>query len=104
MSNLDLDPVELDRYSRHIIMDEVGPEGQARLLDASVLVLGAGGLGSPVIQYLAAAGVGRLGFVDDDVVERSNLQRQIIHGDDDTLEDGRYKVNLDKLEEAYEKQ
>ncbi|WP_418283041.1 SAMP-activating enzyme E1 [Halorubrum sp. DTA98] len=80
---LSLDSTQLDRYSRHIIMDEVGPEGQKRLLDGRVLVLGAGGLGAPVIQYLAAAGVGTLGIVDDDVVERSNLQRQIVHGDDD---------------------
>lgn len=70
-------------------MDDVGPSGQQRLLDGAVLVIGAGGLGSPVIQYLAAAGVGTLGIVDDDVVERSNLQRQIIHGDDDI---GRPKV------------
>ncbi len=70
-------------------MDDVGPAGQQRLLDADVLVIGAGGLGSPVIQYLAAAGVGTLGIVDDDVVERSNLQRQIIHGDNDI---GRSKV------------
>ncbi len=83
MSDLRLDPTQLDRYSRHIIMDEVGPEGQARLLEGRVLVVGAGGLGSPVIQYLAAAGVGTLGIADDDVVERSNLQRQIIHGDAD---------------------
>jgi len=59
MSDLDLDPTQLDRYSRHIIMDDVGPEGQKALLDAEVLVLGAGGLGAPIIQYLAAAGVGR---------------------------------------------
>ncbi|UTF53242.1 SAMP-activating enzyme E1 [Natronosalvus rutilus] len=90
MSDLRLDPTQLDRYSRHVIMDEVGPEGQQRLLEGSVLVVGAGGLGSPAIQYLAAAGVGRLGIVDDDVVERSNLQRQIIHGDDDV---GRPKVD-----------
>ncbi len=89
MSDLRLDATQLDRYSRHVIMDEIGPEGQQRLLDASVLVVGAGGLGSPAIQYLAAAGVGRLGIVDDDVVERSNLQRQIVHGDDDV---GRPKV------------
>jgi len=90
MSGLDLDPTQLDRYSRHIIMDDVGPEGQAALLDADVLVLGAGGLGSPVLQYLAAAGVGTLGVADDDVVERSNLQRQTIHGTDDV---GRPKVD-----------
>jgi adenylyltransferase/sulfurtransferase len=89
MSDLNLDPVQLDRYSRHVIMDDVGPEGQKRLLDADVLVVGGGGLGSPAIQYLAAAGVGRLGVADDDVVERSNLQRQVIHGDADV---GRPKV------------
>ncbi len=83
MSDLNLDPVQLDRYSRHIIMDGIGPAGQKRLLDADVLVVGAGGLGSPIIQYLAAAGVGRLGIADDDVVERSNLQRQVIHADAD---------------------
>ena len=90
MSGLDLDATQLDRYSRHIIMDDVGPEGQRSLLDTEILVLGAGGLGSPVIQYLAAAGVGTLGIADDDVVELSNLQRQILHGDDDV---GRKKVD-----------
>lgn len=90
MSDLDLDPSQLDRYSRHIIMDDVGPEGQKALLDAQVLVLGAGGLGAPIIQYLAAAGVGTLGIADDDEVELSNLQRQVIHGDDDV---GRKKVD-----------
>lgn len=89
MTDLDLDPVQLDRYSRHIFLDGVGSAGQAALLDANVLVVGAGGLGSPIIQYLAAAGVGTLGIVDDDVVERSNLQRQIIHRDADI---GRPKV------------
>jgi adenylyltransferase/sulfurtransferase len=89
MSGLSLDPTQLDRYSRHIIMDEVGPEGQQALLDAAVLVVGAGGLGAPVIQYLAAAGVGELGIADDDEVELSNLQRQVIHGNDDV---GRPKV------------
>jgi len=89
MSGLDLDPTQLDRYSRHIIMDDVGPGGQAALLDADVLVLGAGGLGSPILQYLAAAGVGTLGVADDDTVELSNLQRQTIHGVDDV---GRKKV------------
>ncbi|MDZ7745356.1 MAG: molybdopterin-synthase adenylyltransferase MoeB [Halobacteriales archaeon] len=81
--SLSLDATQLDRYSRHIIMDEIGPEGQSKLLDSRVLCIGAGGLGSPVIQYLAAAGVGTLGIADDDVVERSNLQRQIIHADAD---------------------
>lgn len=81
--SLDLNPTQLDRYSRHVVMDDVGPEGQARLLDAAVLCVGAGGLGSPVIQYLAAAGVGTLGIADEDVVELSNLQRQVIHGSDD---------------------
>jgi SAMP-activating enzyme len=90
MSELRLDATQLDRYSRHVIMDEIGPKGQQRLLEGSVLVVGAGGLGSPAIQYLAAAGIGRLGIVDDDVVERSNLQRQIVHGDDDV---GRPKVD-----------
>ncbi|WP_181692712.1 molybdopterin-synthase adenylyltransferase MoeB [Natronomonas sp. LN261] len=89
MAGLALDADQLDRYSRHIIMDDVGPAGQARLLDSEVLCIGAGGLGSPVIQYLAAAGVGTLGIADDDVVERSNLQRQVIHGDPDV---GRPKV------------
>jgi adenylyltransferase/sulfurtransferase len=90
MSGLNLAPEQLDRYSRHVIMDEVGPAGQKRLLDARVLVVGAGGLGSPVIQYLAAAGVGTLGIADDDEVELSNLQRQVIHGDADV---GRPKVD-----------
>ena len=89
MSGLDLDPTQLDRYSRHVIMDDLGPEGQAALLDADVLVVGAGGLGSPAVQYLAAAGVGTLGVADDDAVELSNLQRQTIHGTDDV---GRQKV------------
>jgi adenylyltransferase/sulfurtransferase len=91
--NLDLSPEQLDRYSRHIIMDDVGPSGQAALLDGRVLVIGAGGLGSPVLQYLAAAGVGTLGVVDDDVVERSNLQRQVVHRDADV---GRPKVESAK--------
>src|ERR1700758_5152282 len=68
-----------DRYSRHILLPEVGIEGQQKLLDAKVLLLGAGGLGSPTALYLAAAGVGTLGIVDDDVVDLSNLQRQVIH-------------------------
>lgn len=71
-----------DRYSRHLLLPEVGASGQARLLQAKVLCVGAGGLGSPVLLYLAAAGVGTIGIVDSDVVEDNNLQRQIIHDTD----------------------
>ena len=74
-----LTPEQRDRYSRHLLVPEVGPEGQQKLLDARVLLLGAGGLGSPTALYLAAAGVGTIGIVDDDVVDLSNLQRQVIH-------------------------
>jgi sulfur-carrier protein adenylyltransferase/sulfurtransferase len=75
-----LDAWETARYSRHLLLEEVGVEGQARLKEGKVLCIGAGGLGSPVLLYLAAAGVGRIGIVDFDVVEESNLQRQVIHG------------------------
>jgi rhodanese-related sulfurtransferase len=68
-----------ERYSRHLLIPEVGIEGQQKLLDAKVLLVGAGGLGSPAALYLAAAGVGTLGIVDDDVVDLTNLQRQVIH-------------------------
>src|SRR5947209_12737491 len=74
-----LSPEQRDRYSRHVLIPEIGTEGQQKLLDAKVLLLGAGGLGSPTALYLAAAGVGTLGIVDDDVVDLSNLQRQVIH-------------------------
>jgi molybdopterin/thiamine biosynthesis adenylyltransferase/rhodanese-related sulfurtransferase len=75
-------PEQRERYSRHFLLPEVGVEGQQKLLDAKVLLLGAGGLGSPSALYLAAAGVGTLGIVDDDVVDVSNLQRQVIHTTD----------------------
>ncbi len=82
-------PTQLKRYSRHIIMPQVGGAGQHKLLEAKVLLIGAGGLGSPTALYLAAAGVGTIGIVDFDVVDFSNLQRQIIH---DTNDVGRPKV------------
>src|SRR5919112_1592966 len=77
-----LTPEQKSRYSRHLLLPEIGLEGQQKLLDAKVLLLGAGGLGSPTALYLAAAGVGTLGIVDDDVVDVSNLQRQVIHTTD----------------------
>lgn len=76
---MDLTEAQFQRYARHLILDEVGEEGQARLMAARVLVVGAGGLGSALLLYLGAAGVGTLGIVDDDVVDLSNLQRQIVH-------------------------
>ncbi len=74
---------ELNRYARHIVLREVGGAGQKKLKEASVLVIGAGGLGAPALQYLAAAGVGTIGVIDDDVVDNANLQRQVIHRDAD---------------------
>ncbi|MCH8235967.1 MAG: ThiF family adenylyltransferase, partial [Chloroflexi bacterium] len=76
-------PDQVQRYSRHIIMPDVGSAGQRKLLGSSVLIIGAGGLGSPVAIYLALAGVGKIGIVDFDVVEMSNLQRQILHQEKD---------------------
>ncbi|HWI59598.1 MAG TPA: molybdopterin-synthase adenylyltransferase MoeB [Bacillota bacterium] len=80
---MELSADELRRYSRHLILPEVGLEGQKKIRATSVLCIGAGGLGSPIAMYLAAAGIGRLGIVDFDAVEASNLQRQILHGTDD---------------------
>src|SRR5438552_3294748 len=91
--HLNLTPQEVARYSRHLIMPEVGMEGQKRLKAASILLVGAGGLGSPLGLYLAAAGVGRIGIVDFDVVDFSNLQRQVLHG---TRDVGRSKLQSAK--------
>jgi adenylyltransferase/sulfurtransferase len=90
-SKAKLDPREVARYGRHLVLPEVGVEGQQRLRTASVLVVGAGGLGSPLALYLAAAGVGRLGIVDFDTVDLSNLQRQILYG---TADVGRSKLSV----------
>jgi molybdopterin-synthase adenylyltransferase len=84
-----LTPDEIDRYARHLVLRDIGGPGQMRLKAARVLVIGAGGLGAPLIQYLAAAGIGAIGIVDDDAVSLSNLQRQVIHGSPDL---GRPKV------------
>jgi len=86
---MELSDEQFHRYARHLILDEVGDEGQEKLLSSRVLVIGAGGLGSPLLLYLAAAGVGTLGIVDDDEVDLSNLQRQIAHGTESV---GRSKV------------
>lgn len=88
-----LTPQQVQRYSRHIIMDQVGSKGQRKLLESKVLIVGAGGLGSPSAVYLALAGVGTIGIVDFDVVDISNLQRQILHQHDDI---GRPKVQSAK--------
>lgn len=89
MSYFDFTEEQIERYSRHILLPEVGGEGQRKLMDSSAFMVGVGGLGSPALLYLAAAGVGRLGIVDADVVDLSNLQRQIAHGISDV---GRSKV------------
>ena len=78
--SVSLSAAEVERYARHVLIPDVGMEGQRRLKNARVLVVGAGGLGSPALMYLAAAGVGTIGVVDDDLVEMSNLQRQVVHG------------------------
>src|SRR5882672_6697234 len=88
-----LTPQELQRYSRQILLPELGQEGQQKLKEGSVLVIGAGGLGSPALYYLAAAGLGRIGIVDFDVVDFSNLQRQVLHGTPDV---GRPKLQSAK--------
>ncbi len=80
---MSLSDSELQRYGRHVILPEMGEAGQAKLLQAKILVVGAGGLGSPSLLYLAAAGIGSLGIIDNDIVEISNLQRQIIHCESD---------------------
>jgi sulfur-carrier protein adenylyltransferase/sulfurtransferase len=85
-------PAQRQRYSRHLLIPEIGEAGQARLLDSKVLLIGAGGLGSPAAYYLAAGGVGTIGLVDADVVDRGNLQRQILHTDD--------RVGMPKVESA----
>ncbi len=80
---MSLNPEQTERYKRHLLLREVGGQGQQRLLSARVLVVGAGGIGAPVLQYLAAAGVGTIGIADDDVVSLSNLQRQVIYRTED---------------------
>src|SRR3954468_16695657 len=89
-----MSPEQRERYSRHMLVPEIGAEGQRKLLDAKVLLLGAGGLGSPTALYLAAAGVGMIGIVDDDVVDLSNLQRQVIHTTD--------RIGVPKVDSAEE--
>lgn len=90
-SEISLSEDELDRYSRHLVIPEVGIEGQQKLKHASVLVVGAGGLGSPIIQYLAAAGVGTLGVLDFDEIDKSNLQRQVLFS---TADVGQFKADV----------
>jgi adenylyltransferase/sulfurtransferase len=83
MSLPDMTEMQIRRYARHIVLPEIGGIGQSKLIASRVLVLGAGGLGAPLLQYLAAAGIGTVGVVDDDTVDLSNLQRQVIHRTDD---------------------
>src|ERR1700752_5060738 len=84
---------ELNRYARHVILPEIGLEGQQKLKQAKVLVVGAGGLGCPVLQYLTAAGIGTIGIIDFDKIEESNLQRQILYSIEDI---GKYKAEVAK--------
>lgn len=91
---MSLTPDEIDRYARHLVLRDIGGPGQQKLKSARALVIGAGGLGAPLIQYLAAAGIGTIGIVDDDAVSLSNLQRQVIHGTPD--------IGLPKVESAAE--
>lgn len=95
MSDRPLDAQELERYARHIVLPEIGGPGQQKLKRARILVVGAGGIGSPVVLYLAAAGIGTIGIADDDIVSLSNLQRQVLHR---TVDVGRSK--LDSAAEA----
>lgn len=97
-ANAPLSPEEVERYARHIVLPEIGGPGQQKLKRARVLVVGAGGLGAPVLQYLAAAGVGTLGIIDDDTVSLSNLHRQVIH---ETAAVGQSK--LDSARDAIER-
>ncbi|WP_120951113.1 HesA/MoeB/ThiF family protein [Helicobacter sp. L8] len=90
-----LDDAQRERYERHLMLEDVGEAGQEKLLSASVLVIGAGGLGSPNLMYLAGAGVGRIGVLDFDIIELSNLQRQIIHTTDE--------INASKVKSAQRK-
>src|SRR5256885_6334590 len=89
---MELSEAQFHRYARHLILDEVGEEGQEKLLASRVLVVGAGGLGSPLLLYLAAAGGGTLGIIDHDTVDLTNLQRQIAHGSD--------RIGMAKVESA----
>jgi adenylyltransferase/sulfurtransferase len=91
---MDLSDSQFQRYARHLILDEVGEEGQEKLMRARVLVIGAGGLGSPALMYLAAAGIGTIGIADNDTVDLTNLQRQIVHATD--------RVGQNKVESAIE--
>src|SRR5579862_3258685 len=111
VAEVSLSKDEILRYSRHLIMPEVGMEGQLKLKQAKVLMVGAGGLGAPLGLYLAAAGVGRIGIVDFDVVDFTNLQRQVIHGTKDvgrkkldsaaeTMQDINPYLRIDKYETA----